>query len=173
MCICRHGLVHTHVKIEVYNWNYWNPQSMGGRHGKYQFVYPLAIGTYRRRQPTGRLNNQPHCLFISKSWWQLDWTGLHIVNPIQFNCPNYIKNEFVVRADCLNVNTMKQITGIALNGDQVSLQYIPKNMHMVFALMCFVMVAYRLIYPYPPGLLHWHCGKPTIALLPVKKRWWI
>ena len=38
------------------------------------------------------------------------------------------------------------------------LQYIPRNMHTVTALLCFVVVIHWLIFPYPSGLLHWHCG---------------
>ena len=38
------------------------------------------------------------------------------------------------------------------------IQYIPRNMHTVFALLCFVVVIHWLIFPYPSGLLHWHCG---------------
>ena len=38
------------------------------------------------------------------------------------------------------------------------LQYIPRNMHTVTALLCFVVVIPWLIFPYPSGLLHWHCG---------------
>ena len=53
------------------------------------------------------------------------------------------------------------------------LQYIPRNMHTVFALLCFVVVIYWLIFPYPPGLLHWHCGNLTIAPVPAKQPWWI
>ena len=53
------------------------------------------------------------------------------------------------------------------------LQYIPRNMHTVFALLCFVVVIYWLIYPYPSGLLHWHCGNLTIAPVPAKQPWWI
>ena len=53
------------------------------------------------------------------------------------------------------------------------LQYIPRNMHTVFALMCFVVVIHWLIYPYPSGLLHWHCGNLTIAPVPAKQPWWI
>ena len=53
------------------------------------------------------------------------------------------------------------------------LQYIPRNMHTVFALLCFVVVIHWLIFPYPPGLLHWHCGNLTIAPVPAKQAWWI
>ena len=52
-------------------------------------------------------------------------------------------------------------------------QYIPRNMHTVFALLCFVVVIHWLILPYPPGLLHWHCGNLTIAPVPAKQPWWI
>ena len=54
-----------------------------------------------------------------------------------------------------------------------SLQYIPRNMHTVFALLCFVVVIHWLIFPYPSGLLHWHCGNLTIAPVPAKQPWWI
>ena len=53
------------------------------------------------------------------------------------------------------------------------LQYIPRNMHTVFALLCFVVVIHWLIFPYPSGLLHWHCGNLMIAPVPAKQPWWI
>ena len=53
------------------------------------------------------------------------------------------------------------------------LQYIPRNMHTVFALLFFVVVIHWLIFPYPSGLLHWHCGNLTIAPVPAKQPWWI
>ena len=53
------------------------------------------------------------------------------------------------------------------------IQYIPRNMHTVFAVLCFVVVIYWLIFPYPSGLLHWHCGNLTIAPVPAKQPWWI
>ena len=53
------------------------------------------------------------------------------------------------------------------------LQYIPRNMHTVFALLCFVVVIHWLIFPYPSVLLHWHCGNLTIAPVPAKQPWWI
>ena len=52
-------------------------------------------------------------------------------------------------------------------------QYIPRNMHTAFALLCFVVVIHWLIFPYPSGLLHWHCGNLTIAPVPAKQPWWI
>ena len=59
------------------------------------------------------------------------------------------------------------------NLSQIFLQYIPRNMHTVFALLCFVVVIHWLIFPYPSGLLHWHCGNLTIAQVPAKQPWWI
>ena len=55
----------------------------------------------------------------------------------------------------------------------ITLQYIPRNMHTVSALLCFVVVIHWLIFPYPSGLLHWHCGNLTIAPVPAKQPWWI
>ena len=54
-----------------------------------------------------------------------------------------------------------------------NIQYIPRNMHTVFALLCFVVVIHWLIFPYRTGLLHWHCGNLTIAPVPGKQPWWI
>ena len=59
------------------------------------------------------------------------------------------------------------------NGEKLDLQYIPRNMHTVFALLCFVVVIHWLIFPYPSGLLHWHCGNLTIVPVPAKQPWWI
>ena len=56
---------------------------------------------------------------------------------------------------------------------EIIVQYIPRNMHTVFALLCFVVVIHWLIFPYPSGLLHWHCGNLTIAPMPEKQPWWI
>ena len=39
----------------------------------------------------------------------------------------------------------------------------PKKYAHGFALLCFVVVIHWLIFPYPSGLLHWHCGNLTIA----------
>ena len=55
----------------------------------------------------------------------------------------------------------------------LNLQYVPRNMHTVFALLCFVVVIHWLIFPYPSGLLHWHCGYLTIAPVPAKQPWWM
>ena len=57
--------------------------------------------------------------------------------------------------------------------EAVNVQYIPRNMHTVFALLYFVVFIHWLIFPYPSGLLHWHCGNLTIAPVPAKQPWWI
>ena len=57
--------------------------------------------------------------------------------------------------------------------NSIYIQYIPRNMHTVFALLCFVVFLHWLIFPYPSGLLHWHCGNLTIAPVPAKQPWWI
>ena len=61
----------------------------------------------------------------------------------------------------------------SLGDTSTVVQYIPRNMHTVFALLCFVVVIHWLIFPYPSGLLHWHCGNLTIAPGPAKQPWWI
>ena len=44
-----------------------------------------------------------------------------------------------------------------------------------FLLCCALLWLYInwLIFPYPSGLLHWHCGNLTIASVPAKQPWWI
>ena len=80
--------------------------------------------------------------------------------PFQFECPFW-------KLRCIgDVHTTRQPM-------VWSLQYIPRNMHTVFALLCFAVVIYWLIFPYPSGLLHWHCGNLTIAPVPAKQPWWI
>ena len=53
------------------------------------------------------------------------------------------------------------------------IQFIPRNMHTVFALLCFVVIIHWLIFLYPSGLLHWHCGNLTIVPVPAKQPCWI
>ena len=72
-----------------------------------------------------------------------------------------------------------KITAASSRGQRINssqscdIQYIPRNMHTVTALLCFVVVKHWLIFPYPSGLLHWHCGNLTIAPVPAKQPWWI
>ena len=86
------------------------------------------------------------------------WTMLAVVSNIQ--C--YDLKEHLV-----------QIIVIYWQKTRASVQCIPRNMHTVFALLCFVVVIHWLIFLYPSGLLHWHCGNLTIAPVPAKQPWWI
>ena len=72
-----------------------------------------------------------------------------------------------------NIFSKLDRTLITLDAVGALVQYFPRNMHTVCALLCFVVVIHWLIYPYPSGLLHWHCGNLTIAPVPAKQPWWI
>ena len=73
---------------------------------------------------------------------------------------------------CFHVHKLVQESCYSI-ANALELQYIPRNMHTVFALLCFVVVIHWLILPYPSGLLHWHCGNLMIAPVPAKQPWWI
>ena len=49
----------------------------------------------------------------------------------------------------------------------------PKKYAHGFCFAVLVVVIHWLIFPYPTGLLHWHCGNLTIAPVPAKQPWWI
>ena len=68
---------------------------------------------------------------------------------------------------------MEPLTPSSVHTLVACIQYIPRNMHTVYALLCFGVVIHWLIFPYPSGLLHWHCGNLTIAPVPAKQPWWI
>ena len=75
---------------------------------------------------------------------------------------------------CTNVITNKYFsTTYIVYWSNLTVQYIPRNRHTAFALLCFVVVIHWLIFPYPSGLLHWHCGNLTIDPVPAKQPWWI
>ena len=71
------------------------------------------------------------------------------------------------------VNSVSASIVLIMHDEMRRVQYIPRNMHTVTALLCFVVVIHWLIFPYPSGLLHWHCGNLTIAPVPAKQPWWI
>ena len=75
--------------------------------------------------------------------------------------------------ETINVSFLWTVTSNVKIKTHTHIQYIPRNMHTVFALLCFVVVIHWLIFPYPSGLLHWHCGNLTIAPVPAKQPWWI
>ena len=47
-------------------------------------------------------------------------------------------------------------------------EYIQEIIHAVHALLYIVVINYKLIYPYPLGLLYTHCGNHMIDSKPVK-----
>ena len=70
-------------------------------------------------------------------------------------------------------NGIQNTFDIGHNTTMIQVQHIPRNRHTVFALLCFAVVIHWLIFPFPSGLLHWHCGNLTIAPVPAKQPWWI
>ena len=56
---------------------------------------------------------------------------------------------------------------------QISCTVYPKKYAHGFCFAVIVVVIHWLIFPYPSGLLHWHCGNLTIAPVPAKQPWWI
>ena len=82
---------------------------------------------------------------------------------------------FRIAKSFIRINDSNGNTGYVINilSIDANVQYIPRNMHTVFALLCFVVVIHWLVFPYPSGLLHWHCGNLTIAPVPAKQPWWI
>ena len=91
-------------------------------------------------------------------WVKREWLGTaHWLLTKRTRWPGYHKNL---------LNTKNEL-------EWLPVQYISRNMHTVFALLCFVVVIHWLIFPYPSGLLHWHCGNLTIAPVPAKQPWWI
>ena len=58
---------------------------------------------------------------------------------------------------------------------QVVQSVYPKKYAHGFCFAVFVVIIHWLIFPYPSGLLHWHCGNLTIAPVPAKQpgRIWI
>ena len=90
-----------------------------------------------------------------------------------FNVTNGVRQGGVLSPVLINVYFDELLQRLKQNGIGCHIQYIPRNMHTVFALLCFVMVIHWLIFPYPSGLLHWHCGNLTIAPVPAKQPWWI
>ena len=98
-------------------------------------------------------------MYIPHTYWiQMDIRTLLVMEPEYYG---------IARSkECLMASSNHQ-------EPQYQIQYIPRNMHTVFALLCFVEVIHWLIFPYPSGLLHWHCGNLTIAPVPAKQPWWI
>ena len=92
-------------------------------------------------------------------------------------CPNPLTWQWICQGleldETVNLHNTTYRSPVRASFGVSPVQYIPRNMHTVFALLCFVVVIHWLIFPYPSGLLHWHCGNLTIAPVPAKQPWWI
>ena len=100
----------------------------------------------------------------------LKWLNVFEVGPTLLS---FVVIVYTGVCQTLKSNSKKEMTGFYHVQGPSHVQYILRNMHTVFALLCFVVVKHRLIFPYPSGLLHWHCGNLTIAPVPAKQPWWI
>ena len=101
-------------------------------------------------------------IITSEVWW-----GQYAVIPLTLYGHEMLSGN-------IGLPSLNIVSGIGLPpGSTKPIQYIPRNMHTVFALLCFVVVIHWLIFPYPSGLLHWHSGNLTIAPVPAKQPWWI
>ena len=107
--------------------------------------------------------------FVWNFKWYL-WNSTQNVLAIHWKIP-FLNNVEFLRA--LRSKTSQTFLKFPTSVDYIHIQYIPRNMHTVFALLCFVVVIHWLIFPHPSGLLHWHCGNLTIATVPAKQPWWI
>ena len=106
------------------------------------------------------------CLLYHYCWWiHADFMRIMYLYSSGI-CLWHLDNRMIIRND-------SEVAMRDLGQIRRSLQYIPRNMHTVLALLCFVVVIHWLSYPYPSGLLRWHCGNLTIAPVPAKQPWWI
>ena len=114
--------------------------------------------------------------YLNQCWGIINWNHM---NKLQWNLK---RNLYIfIQENALEISAKWRVFCLGLNVlmEQVHkglfhyLQYIPRNMHTVFAFLCFVVVIHWLIFPYPSGLLHWHCGNLTIAPVPAKQPRWI
>ena len=109
-----------------------------------------------------------HCLMQDRGYPRALTMELpQYINGLVQDCRNSIVNALELLQSC----TKPSICTCWIIS--LSIQYIPRNMHTVFALLCFAVVIHWLIFPYPSGLLHWHCGNLMIAPEPAKQPWWI
>ena len=103
--------------------------------------------------------------------WMNDWVNNRDAGDLRRHCAHY--DDRVMVDIVVNFYSLSPCGAIWRQRSGSVLQYIPRNMHTVFALLCFVVVIHWVIFPYPTGLLHWHCGNLTIAPVPAKQPWWI
>ena len=113
------------------------------------------------------------CIYWKILYWMIDDT--HRLASMGFGMWNIVctisDHKIVVHYIKIKNKKWKITRTLQQIHDIPRVQYIPRNMHTVFALLCFVVVIHWLISPYPSGLLHWHCGNLTIAPVPAKQPW--
>ena len=103
---------------------------------------------------------QEHIIKYQPLYW---WWMMNRCREPPKHCKNFLSNHWIF------LHGMKSI----MRSNCLDIQYIPRNMHTDFALLCFVVVIHWLIFAYPSSLLHWHCGNLTIDPVPAKQPWWI
>ena len=159
-------------------WNIWSKDYLYGHSLSNCFKSPEYI--LRRQQVIVRTYLSVHRMLLSHQQFSCDLKcAIDMHSLLQ-----RLKNEIKCKIDGVNVFYVYFVfdneNTVSLEGSchihalyAVIVQYIPRNMHTVLALLCFVVVIHWLIFPYPSGLLHWHCGNLTIAPVPAKQPWWI
>ena len=106
-------------------------------------------------------------IFISFNYRNWTWQYIH------YWCVGVNMGSYSFKWLCFQKQLSEQKSAFQLQRFSLHIQYIPRNMHTVFALLCFVVVKHWLIFPYPSDLLHWHFGNLMIAPVPAKQPWWI
>ena len=105
----------------------------------------LSVFTHLKLPPYPLMDNQLNtgCAWISRD--------LNIISRY------FIKGPHVVHSalwwECYGL-LCQNSNNIHIYDFFMCVQYIPRNMHTVFALLCFVVVIHWLIFRYPSGLLH-------------------
>ena len=146
-----------------------------------KYVHIKKLARFRNTISMPLINHMQKMLIIwlqyQYNWWvrkSLHWRNMS-VRAFQIVCNSKVCSTVFQSNSKENTKGPNYIFGSEIHhwSMQRVIQYIPRNMHTVFALLCFVVVIHWLIFPYPSGLLHWHCGNLTIAPVPAKQPWWI
>ena len=98
-------------------------------------------------------------------WAYFRWVRLNVLAIVRNTSRSSVSNSVVVIRQRCCYNTAKY-------NETLYTVYPKKYAHgFCFAVLC---CGYTLTdFPYPSGLLHWHCGNLTIAPVPAKQPWWI
>ena len=96
----------------------------------------------------------------------LIWKGVDIVSCC-VNCQCVIYVILCIKSSVSGECCIRYYTVVSLA------TVYPKTYAHGFCFAVLFVVIYWLIFPYPSGLLHCHCGNLTIAPVPAKQPWWI